>query len=268
MLESMKIRDGEELEDMLGVQRLRMVYEDMVFKVTGKVPRFPVLGAERHAANNYKNFLKIHRHIRAINVTPELYLSVMFTRYGSPKPDRRGRVWKYPYLQWLSSDKAFEAFVWRARGLASRYGYKSVKDVLRKGVSIDYTPRFKNAFLTGFHILTNVKEAFEEGFLDRDENRFAAFLAYSDTFSPEFVTTAEGCEEFLTMPPDTNLGKMYQEKVLDYVTPVLERGWKKDGYFESLCKARNIVAARERKILEKRKALTVQKGRDVWLLLQ
>jgi hypothetical protein len=255
-----KIADGNELAEVLGVNRVKNAYEDMILKATGKSATYHVTNFSYYKAakKNYQMFKDIWRRLSSINATPETFMTVMFSAsHGYGK-------WKYPYLQWLSSEKAFQSFKFRCKGIAYAYD-KSKKEALHKSPS-DYRGSFRGAFANGFHILNIVKHGSNVGFLNKLPCLFATFLAYSETFRPEFVATSSFIDKFVTTTwKNYSLIRGATER---YILPVLERGEKQPRYYYQLLQSREKVRKEEEKTLRRTQELTDEKGTDLWEMLQ
>lgn len=251
--------------DVLGVKRL---YETMLRDKYNLYRQFSVDSNTKNGDKNFGYFEFIGRRCRSLDIKPEEFLAVMFSK---PTKMQLQKKFKYPYLGFLASEGAFAAFVNHKGEIARCFGSeeggaKRIKAMEKATSPTNFEAKFSNCYYGGFPLFYQVYQAKGLAFIKNLYERFALFLAFNEIFTPEFIATHAQFKKYAWRMGNTQEKRAVQVAVNKYVAEVTRAIARNTGYKFDLYEARFRLRARER--ISVKQMHGHKKGwATVWLLL-
>jgi len=255
--------------EMIEILRVKSLYETKVRDLTGWGRTFSISESEKVGARNLRYLQRINSKCKARGIDVRDFLSVIFHQLKWPYVTVDGRKLAYPYLSFLQSDKTFDIYRRKRRALRTLFGNPEVaKDVIKAHHPSVYDTRFANCFYEGFTILWNYNEEVGWRFINDPLRLFEIFLAWRQTFTPEFLATHSKFEAVLDLK-DEEISESDRELkifLVEYTKRIFKRMNVSFTYRRALKRARKSVMERELRMVEQ---LNKQKRnwRRVWDLL-
>jgi len=252
------------------VLRVKFAYQRAVNKALGKksdsVVKISVSTDTKRGLVNYNFCKRISQRLREAEVPVEEYMSVMFNR--SLGGQVRGKKWPYPYLSYLSGERAFEVFKYRKEKLKRLYLREDAAKVMVETKKVrNYDDKFVNCFYNGFSVLERVVANGKLSLYQSSPIRlFVVFLAFNEVFTPEFIYTHKRFHEIEALHPMSYKERETKAALILATEFVWKRGRGDALYLRDLKRSRRNVR-REELMIVKQVHGYKKDWRKIWQLL-